>query len=328
MSNKNSRKKKRPSGSTSTSTYRAPAKEAAPPRRGLLDGLLAPRTPGGSPMPKLRSTLARGIVTALSQPWLIVAIPVTMLIVWVLLTSLGFQGPFTAMGVTFAIPPVTTFTDAQVAGKTFRAAIGASGVGVAGPGLLGIASLLLFHAVVDAVVTTLCVEKLRTGSVSAWAIRRAGRVIRTTAVVGLISLGLLIAGNVLAAFLGGLGVIFGLIGSMVVGVYLFGFAATIATDEERRITDNLVRSVRAARMPGSANLWLAVGYVLISLVTLIAPLPGSAIGVTPSAAAWAVVIAINVMHVIVQSTLAYRYLAVAAQVPDQPVARAPRAPRR
>ena len=112
-------------------------------------------------------------------------------------------GPFTAMGVTFAIPPVTTFTDAQVAGKTFRAAIGATGVGVAGPGLLGIASLLLFHAAVDALVTTLSVEKLRTGAVSLWAVRRAGRVIRTTATVGLISLGLLIAGNVIAAFLGG-----------------------------------------------------------------------------------------------------------------------------
>ena len=44
-------------------------------------------------MPKLRSTLARGAVTALSQPWLVVGIPVTMLLVWVLLTTLGFQGP-------------------------------------------------------------------------------------------------------------------------------------------------------------------------------------------------------------------------------------------
>ena len=198
MSNK---KKRRPSGTAST--YRAPAKDTAPPRRGLLDGLLSPRSAGASPMPKLRSTVARGLVTALAQPWLVVAIPVTMLVVWVLLTTLGFQGPFTAMGVTFAIPPVTTFTDAQVAGKTFRAAIGATGVGVAGPGLLGIASLLLFHAAVDALVTTLSVEKLRTGAVSLWAVRRAGRVIRTTATVGLISLGLLIAGNVIAAFLGG-----------------------------------------------------------------------------------------------------------------------------
>ena len=103
------------------------------------------------------------------------------------------------MGVTFAIPPITTFTDAQVAGKTFRAAVGATGVAVAVPGLVGITSLLLFHAAVDALVTTMSVEKLRTGAVSAWAIRRAGRVIRTTATVGLISLGLLIAGNVIAA---------------------------------------------------------------------------------------------------------------------------------
>jgi hypothetical protein len=232
------------------------------------------------------------------------------------------------MGVTFAIPPITTFSDAQVAGKTFRAAVGATGVAVALPGLVGITSLLLFHAAVVALVTTMSVEKLRTGAVSAWAIRRAGRVIRTTATVGLISLGLLIAGNVIAAFLGGIGVIFGLIGSMVVGVYLFGFSPTIATDEERRVTDNLVRSVRAARMPGSANLWLAVGYVLVSLVALIAPLPGSTIGVTPTVTAWAAAIAINVVHVIVQATLAYRYLAVAPEVLEQPVPRQAPARRR
>ena len=202
------------------------------------------------------------------------------------------------------------------------------GFALAAPGLIGIASLLLFHAAVDAVVTTMSVEKLRTGTVSGWAIRRAGRVIRTTAAVAMISLGLLIAGNVIAAILGGLGVIFGLIGSLVVGVYLFGFAATIATDEERRVTDNLLRSVRAARMPGSANLWLAVGYVLISLVVLIVPLPGSTIGVTPSIGAWAAVVVINVMHVIMQSTLAYRYLAVAPEVSDQPVARQAPARRR
>lgn len=314
MSN-NKKKRKRPSGTAST--YRAPKTDAGPPRRGLLDGLFAPRTPGGSPMPKLRSTLARGVETAASQPWLMAAIPVTILLVWVLLVALGFQGPFSAMGVTFAIPPITTFADAQVAGKTFRPAIGASGLGVAAPGLVGIASLLLFHGVVDAVVTTMSVEKLRTGAVSGWAIRRAGRVIRTTATVSLISLGILIAGQVIAALLGGLGLIFGLIGSLVVGVYLFGFAATIATDEERRVTDNLVRSVRVARMPGSANLWLAVGYVLLSLVALV----GSTIGVTPSIAAWAIAILINIMHVIMQSTLAYRYLVVAPEVPDQPTPR-------
>ena len=94
------------------------------------------------------------------------------------------------------------------------------------------------------------------------------------------------------------------------------------------MTDNLLRSVRAARMPGSANLWLAVGYVLISLVVLIVPLPGSTIGVTPSISAWVAAVVINVMHVIVQSTLAYRYLAVAPEVPEEPIARQAPARRR
>jgi hypothetical protein len=60
----------------------------------------------------------------------------------------------------------------------------------------------------------------------------------------------------------------------------------------------------------------------------IAPLPGSTIGVTPSVTAWAVAIAINVVHVIVQATLAYRYLVVAPEVLDQPVPREAPARRR
>ena len=48
---------------------------------------------------------------------------------------------------------------------------------------------------------------------------------------------------------------------------------------------------------------------------------------TPTVTAWAVAIAINVVHVIVQATLAYRYLVVAPEVPEQPVPRqAPRPP--
>ena len=145
--------------------------------------------------------------------------------------------------------------------------------------------------------------------------------LRVTAVVGLLGLGLLVAGNLVAAFFGTLGVIFGLVGSMVVGIYLFGFAPAIAADEDRRVSDTLLRSVRAARMPGSANLWLAIGYVLLALITVIAPLPGSQIGVTPSAGAWAVCIVVSVFHVLMQTTLAYRYLVVAPEVPEQPPAK-------
>ena len=316
MSNK--KKRKRPSGARSG--YRAP-QQAPPPRRGLLDGLFRPRPAGGSPMPRLRSTLARGITTTLSIPWLVAAVPVVLLVVWEILVVFGFEGPFSALNAAFSLPPVTTFADTQIAGRTFRPPAGASGAGAAVPGLIGFALVLLFHAVINALVATASVEKLRTGSVSSWALRRAGRVVGVSASVGFISLGLLIAGNILAGLFGALGLIFGLVGSMALGIYLFGFAPAIAADEERRLTDTLLRSVRAARMPGSANLWLAVGYVLVLLVTMLAPLPGSLIGVTPSPAAWAIVILVNLMSVMVQSTLAYRYLAVAPDVPDAPPAR-------
>ena len=309
------KKRKRPSGSTST--YRAPA-QVEQPRRGLLDGLLAPRTPGASPMPKLRTTIAKGTMTALGIPPLLVAIPVVLLVVWLLLTLIGFQGPFTLLGVTFAIPPITTFADQQVAGRTFRAAVDATGVAATLPGFGGLAGLLLLHAAVSAVTATLCVEKLRTGSTSSWAFRRAPRVLRTTAALGLLGLGLLVLGALIAAFFGAIGGILGLVGSMVVGVYLFGFAPAIAADEDRRVSDVLIRSVRTARMPGSANLWFAIGYVLIGLITILAPLPGSQIGVTPAVTAWVACILVNLFGVLVQAILVYRYLVVAPEVPEQP----------
>jgi len=314
-------KKKKPS------SYREPAQQPAQ-RKGLLDSLLAPRAPGSSPMPRLRSTVARGSVTALSIPALLIAVPIVVLAGWVVLTALGYEGPFSTMSVTFAIPPITSSIDPQIAGKTFRAAVDATGLGANAGAIIAIVGLLLFHAAVNAIVATLSVEQLRTGTVTAWALRRAGRVIRTTAAIGFMALGLLIVGNLLAALLGGIGLIFGLIGSMVVGVYFFGFAPAIAADEDRRLTDTLTRSVRAARMPGSANLWVAIIYILLSLVSLLAPVPGSTIGVTPSIAAWAVVIVLSVGHLIMQSTLAYRYLAVASEVPEQPVRKAAESSRR
>jgi hypothetical protein len=313
-----SNKKKR--SKQPASSYRAPAPQP-PKRRGLLDSILAPRTPGASPMPKLRSTVTRGLATALSIRWLIVAIPIVLLAGWAFLTASGFEGPFSAMGVTFGLPPVTTSADPQIAGKTFRAAIDATGLAANAGGLVAIVGLLMFHALLNAVIATLSVEQLRTGSVTSWAIRRAGKVVRTTAAVGFMCLGLLIAGNLIAAIFGGVGALFALVGSMVVGVYLFGFAPVIAADEERRLTDTLTRSVRAARLPGSANLWLAIVYVVAALAMLIAPLPGSTIGVTPSITAWVVIIVINVGHVVMQTTLAYRYLVVAPEVPEQRVAR-------
>jgi hypothetical protein len=311
-------KKKRPSGSTSR--YREPTKTSQPARRGLLDGLFAPRPPGGSPMPKLRRTLARGTVTTLSIPWLVAAVPLVVFVLWVLVTLGGYEGPFKAMGFTFAIPPITTIADRGIYQQALRPAVDASGVALALPSLVSLFGAIALHALLQATVATLSVEKLRTGSVSTWALRRMPRVWVVCLMIGVICLGLFIAGQFLPFVLGQIGALL-FLAIIAAGVYLLGFAPAIMADEERGPVEALARSSRAARMPGSANLWLAVGYLFLSLVLLFGPLPGSDISVTPSVSAWVVVIVANLVSLIMQSTLAYRYLAVAAEVPEGPPVR-------
>ena len=319
-----SNKKKRPSGATSR--YREPVKTTQPQRRGLLDGLFAPRPPGGSPMPKLRRTLARGAVTALSIPWVVVGVPVVLLVLWGLVTIGGYEGPFKLMAFTFAIPPVTSAVDPQIYQLALRPSLDASGISLAAPTLIGVVLSIAFHGALQAAIATLSVEKLRTGSVSSWAIRRTPRVWLVSSMVGMVCLGMYIAGRILLILFGQIGV-FLFLAVLVAGVYVLGFAPAIAADEDRGPVETLVRSVRAARMPGSANLWLAVGYLFACAILLVAPVDGSGIGVTPSVAGWAVVIVWNLMSVIMQSTLAYRYLAVAPEVPEGPPVRQPSARR-
>jgi hypothetical protein len=106
------------------------------------------------------------------------------------------------------------------------------------------------------------------------------------------------------------------VASLVAGVYLLSFAPVIAADEGRPLGDSLGRSVRAARMPGAGNLSLAAIYVIVSFVVSFVPGPGSDLGVNPSVSAWVYVLGVNLFHVVMQSAVAFRYLSVAAEVPD------------
>jgi hypothetical protein len=293
------------------SGYRAPAKAAEPASRGgFLDSLFTPRTPGASPMPKIRTTFARGFALVVSTPALLVGIPVAVMAVWLATLAAGFQGPFSILTGTFAYPPVGTYADGILS---------ASVLGGTAGGQLGIFLFAMVRAVLLALVATISVERLRTGGVSRWAVLRALRIFPVTVTVNVAGLALLIAGNLLGAFLGpGLGLL-AFVAAMVAGTYLFAFAPAIAADEDRPMPMVMSRAVRAARMPGSGNLTLASIAVVGGWAFLVAPLPGSTIGVNPSAAAWAVVLVVNLMHVVLQATFAYRYLAVAHAVPEAPV---------
>lgn len=308
------RKERRPSG------YREPvaASSTEATRRGVLDSILTPRPPGSTPMPRLRSTFARGAVLVLSTPALVFGVPVALLLAWGALLALGFQGPFTLLDAMFAVPPVGTFADTQLSGQVFR------GGGFAAFAVFG---FVLIRAVILALVATVSVERLRTGSVSMWSVTRAIHVLPVTVAVSVSTLAILIVGNLVSVLLGpGIGLL-AFVGSLTAGVYLFAFAPAVAADEDRSLPDTMRRAIRVARMPGSSNLWLAVLYTLGAFALLLAAIPAGLIGVNPSPAAWSVAVLMNLLHAAVAATFVFRYLSVAALTPDPEPAPRP-APRR
>ena len=265
-------------------------------------------------MPKIRTSITRGLATVLATPALVAAVPVVIMIEWLVLLAFGFQGPFTILGATFAIPPISTSTDVSLASNIFSA-VGATGPGAALAPLGGITAFLVLHAALQALVTTIAVERMRTGSVSAWSVRRSIHVLPVTIAVAVVNLGVLIVANFVQLLGGGIGFILA-VALLVAGVYLFAFAPAIAADEDLSLPVTMSKAVRAARSPGSSNLTLAVLYAVPSFALLLAPLPGSLIGVNPSIGAWAASILINVVQMAAVAMFAFRYLAIGANVTD------------
>jgi hypothetical protein len=272
-------------------------------------------------MPRVRTSFARGVAVVLATPVLVVGVPVVVLAGWVALIALGFQGPFALLASTFAVPPIATEMDISLASSVFTQA-GRTGLGAALTPLLCIAGFIVVSAALQAIVTTVAVERLRTGGVTSWSARRAIHVLPVTIGVGIANLGVLIAaqfGQLLGA---GIGLLVA-VGFLMAGVYLFAFAPAIAADEDHAFPFTMAKSVRAARMPGSNNLLLAALVVVPSLALISATgfgaLPGSSIDVNPSVGAWVTVILLNLLHMAVVAMFAFRYLAVAHAVPE-PVA--------
>jgi len=312
-------RKRKPSQRRATSGYRAPAPPKPDRPRGFLERFVA-RPVGTSPMPKIRTSFARGVAAVLGAPALVVAVPIFVLIVWIALIALGFQGPFALLASMFAVPPISTEMDISLASSVFAQA-GKTGVGSAVGPLLGIVAFLVLSAALQAIVTTVAVERFRTGAVTSWAARRAIHVFPVTIGVGAANLGILIAaqfGQLLGA---GIGLLVA-VGILMAGVYLFAFAPAIAADEDHPLPLTMSKAVRAARMPGSNNLLLAAIVVVPSLALFSATgfgaLPGSTIDVNPSIGAWVTVILLNLLHISVVAMFAFRYLSVAHVVPEAP----------
>lgn len=306
MTNQN-KKKRPPSG------YRAPTNGAAaavPARpKGLLGSLFAPRVPTHSSMPRIPASFARGATAVLGSPVLVLTPVALVLIEWGLVIALGYQGPFALFANALALPPVGTVFDSQLATGIF---------GFQG-GYVAIIGFVVVRAVVQAVLVALLVQMLDADHVSGAAFRPLLRILPTTLAVSIAGMGLLTVASFLAPLLGaGFGILIQ-VGVMVVGVYLFAFAPVIAAAERRSMPDCMARSIRAARMPGAGNLSLAAIYVIPAIAVVVSPgKPGSLVGVNPTAGAWAFGLVLNLLHVIVMATIAFRYLSVADDVPDAP----------
>lgn len=299
MTNKN---KKRPSG------YRAPAASSnePPARKGILDSLFTPRVPGTSSMPKIPTSLKRGVATVASSPMIVITTIVVTALEWLVLVAFGAQGPFAIMVNQLGVPPVGSYTDLTLS-------IGVFGVRT---GFLALLGFIAVRGVILAALTSMAVDVLQTGSASRWSLVRALKILPIALAVNIGCLGLLVVANIVGPLLGsGFGLLI-LMASLVGGVYLLGFATTIAATEHRGLAETMGRSARAGRTPGAGNLTFAALYVLTAVAVLAVPKPGSLIGVNPSIAAWAIVFVAGLAHTVVIATLAFRYLSIADDVPD------------
>jgi hypothetical protein len=307
MSNK---RKKRSRPAPRPSGYRDPRASPAPARRrGILDSMFAPRVPGSTSMPRVRTAITRGVVTVLGSPALVVVPALYVLLVWLALIAAGYQGPFAPLANLLALPPIGTSLDASLATSLF---------GLQG-GLFGIIIFLAARAVALALLTAAVVEALEEGRVTRAGLRRALRALPVTFAVCIIGVGILTLSSFFGPLLGpGFGILLQ-VGALVVGLYLFTFAPIIAVDEGRTMPESLARSVRAARIPGSGSLMLAALYVVPSIAVIVAPgKPGNLIGVNPTIGAWAFALLIDLLHVALLATFAFRYLSVAHEVPEPP----------
>lgn len=306
MTNKNKRSKPRDRDDGHRSAPPASRGAEPAPRRGLLDSLFSPRV-GSTSMPSIRTSAARGLVVVAGTPVLAVGAVALVVLEWLVALALGYEGPFALFVNALGLAPVGTSFDATLSTSLF---------GLQG-GFFAILGFVAFRAMVQALLVAVIVEVLRSAPLGRWTLIRALRTLPAALAVNIAGIGLLTLASLLGPLLGPA---FGLLiqmAALVGGVYVLSFAPVIAADEGRRLSDAMSRSVRAARMPGSGNLTLAAIYVVASIAILVVPgKPGSDLGVNPTVSAWVMVLVANLLHVVMQAMVAFRYLSVADEVPD------------
>jgi hypothetical protein len=280
----------------------------------VLARLLAKPEPGSSHPPVGRSLL-RGLgAVAWSVPTLATAF-VLVLVLWLGLLALGFEGPIGRLPSLLAIPPLSTYTDALNATAIF---------GYGTTSFAATAGFLLLRSIVSGLLAGLAL-----GALEGWtwrlAVLRGIRAIPAAAIAALLGLSVLVVGSVIFPLLGpGLGFL-GSILALIAALLLFVHGPIAAVVEPLPAFEAVRKGMRAATMPGSRHLLLSVLYFFFALPIVPALAPqGPELGVNPSLAAWLFALVATWLHVGFFAAFAYRYAAIHDVVPPP----APPKPRR
>ena len=314
MTNKN---RKRREGYREPRTERpAPTTTQREPRPGIMNSLFSARAAGTSNMPRVRTTFVRGFVLVISTPVMLVGTVGLVLLAWIAALVAGFQGPAGLMASALAMPPIGTLFDLQLTSRL-------TGGGDVVSTLLGLIPFAVARAVVLGVLLGLAVEILESGRASSAGARRGLLVSPMFLIVTIVEIGFLFVASFLGGALGqGLSLIVE-IGTIAASLYLLAYAPVAQLREGRGVLESLSRATTAARIPGTSALAMALIYGVPAL--FIVQTPAGGFDVNPGPGTWVFVLFLNILHVSVLVTYAYRWMCIEDEVPEAPPPRARRA---
>ena len=262
-------------------------------------------------------SLARGLLTTLSSPALVLLSFVTALLIWGVLAAIGWPPQPIVMNEALSLAPVHTLIN-----LFFLVIVGPTLGGVA-PGLIGFVLLVL----IDTVFVTFAVSLSQSAqdhvptreALDVATGRLRSRFLNVLVVeLAYVSLGILIL--FLVRGLGTIAFVVGVMGTLYFSVFVH--PAVILGGLPPR--EALRASMALARMTGTRQGPLIGGYVLIVLLLFFSPGRGGV--ATPSIQVWAFALLAGLVHVIALSTFAHRWRVLSPALSPEPASKGRREP--
>jgi hypothetical protein len=274
----------------------------------------APRARLAAPddAPSVAYSLARGLLTTLSSPALVVLSFATALLIWGGLAAIGWPPQPIVMNEALALAPIHTTID-----LFFLLAVGPTLGGIA-PGLIGFVFLILLNTVFLTLAVSLSRSAqdhvpTREAVDAAWARLRTRFLSVLIVELGYISVSILII--FLVQILGTIAFVIGLMATLYFSVFVP--PAVILDGIAPR--DALRASMALARMTGTKQGLLVGGYVLFVLLMFFSP--GRAGVATPAIPVWAFALLAGLIHVVALSTFVHRWRVLSPGLSPEPASK-------